>query len=204
MQLIYGTQNDAKLRTMREILTPLPVSVTGLQEIHSPLPDVDESGRDPLQNAVIKATAYYKALKQPVFSCDSGLFIEELPEERQPGVHVRNIGGRRLSDDEMIAHYAEIARRYGGACHAVYRNAICLVYDENHVYRHMGGDISGEMFLLSCVPHTSRREGFPLDSLSRQIASGAYYFDLNEKITTSTGDGFQRFFREALKDLGIL
>ena len=201
MQLVYGTLNDAKLHTMREILSPLPIGITGLHAVKAALPDVDENGRDPLQNAVIKATAYYKVLKQPVFSCDSGLFIKELPEGEQPGVHVRNIGGKRLSDDEMIAHYAGISRRFGGACHAVYRNAICFIYDDTHIYRQMGGAISGETFLLSSIPHKNRREGFPLDSLSKQIESGKYYYDLNKEITVGTGEGFLRFFREVLEDL---
>lgn len=202
MQLIYGTLNSAKLQTMRDVLAPLPIELTGLHAVDRPLPEVDESGRDPLQNAVIKATAYYKALKRPVFSCDSGLFIRELPQEQQPGVHVRNIGGKRLSDEEMIAHYAAIARQCGGKCHAVYRNAICLVYDERHIYRHTGDDISGETFLFTTVPHEKRREGFPLDSLSLDIQSGQYYYDLPEKeVTSSMDEGFLRFFRNVLKDL---
>lgn len=202
MQLIYGTWNDAKLQTMRDMLRPLPVCITGLRELSAGLPEVDESGRDPLQNAVLKAAAYHRALKRPVFSCDSGLFIEELPRDRQPGVHVRNIGGKRLTDEEMIAHYAGIARECGGSCHAVYRNAICLVYGEGQVYRHMGDDISGAPFLLCTVPHKNRRPGFPLDSLSLHPITGQYFYDMEEQVTSSMDDGFQRFFRHVLEDLG--
>lgn len=204
MQWIYGTWNEAKLQMMKKLLLPLPIEVIGLREIDAALPEVDESGRDPLQNAVLKATAYYKALKRPVFSCDSGLFIQELPDEQQPGVHVRNIGGRRLSDDEMIDHYAGIARKCGGTCHAAYRNGICFVYDERRMYRHTGDDISGAAVLFGTVPHKNRREGFPLDSLSLHPANGQYFYDLKEEATNSMDEGFLRFFRNVLADLGTM
>ena len=64
-----------------------------------------ETGNTPLENARQKAIAYYQVFKMPVFSCDSGLYFDEVPDEIQPGVHVRNVNGRCLSDDEMIAYY---------------------------------------------------------------------------------------------------
>ena len=38
--------------------------------------------------------AYFEAFHMPVFSCDSGLYFDELSEEEQPGIHVRRVGGR--------------------------------------------------------------------------------------------------------------
>lgn len=46
-------------------------------------------------------------------------------------------------------------------------------------------------------PHLKRVEGFPLDSLSIDIASGKYYYDLNVKgVITSVDDGVRNFFSE--------
>ena len=46
---------------------------------------------------------------------DNCLFIEELPEEKQPGTHVRRINGKELTDEEMIEHYTKISKKeYGG------------------------------------------------------------------------------------------
>mgnify|MGYP000896503648 CR=1 FL=1 len=201
MQLVYGTGNVGKLRFMQQILSPLPIEILGLAPFAGRLPAIDEAGNDPLENARIKAAAYYEALGQPVFSCDSGLYLEGLPDELQPGVHVREVGGRRLSDDEMIEHYIHLAKRCGGTCRAAYRNAISLVFDRQHVYSYMGDDISGETFLLSSVPHPERRDGFPLDSLSIHIDSGQYYFDLGPQRVSTTAAGFLAFFRRALPDI---
>lgn len=69
-----------------------------------------------MENAKRKALHYYRALQRPVFSEDSGLYIQGLPKEEQPGVFVRRVGGRTLTDEEIRAHYKGIAKRLGGKC----------------------------------------------------------------------------------------
>ena len=202
MKMIYGTKNPAKLVSMRKDLAALPIEVVGLDELSRPVPEVDENGNVPLANAVCKAEAYYRVFGVPVFACDSGLFIEGLSEEEQPGVNVRRVGGKRLSDDEMRVHYVEIAARMGGQCVARYRNGICLIVDDAHVYRYDGEDIGGERFILSAVPHEKKVEGFPLDSLSVHMETGQYYFDMKD-FFVDVSFGFHRFFEGVLRELDI-
>jgi len=203
MRLIYGTGNPAKLLHMREMLSPLPLEIVGIASVTDRLPAIDESGNDPLQNAVIKAEAYFEQLHLSVFSCDSGLYIEGLDDARQPGVHVRTIGGKRLTDDEMVAYYTAIAEEMGGSCRAAYHNAICLKYDETHSYRYMGDDLKSEPFLLTARLHPKRVEGFPLDGLSVDLGTGLYYYDLDTVRPSGMAPGFRRFFQSALRDLGL-
>ena len=55
-------------------------------------------------------------------------------------------------------------------------------------------------FILAAKPHEKRVEGFPLDSLSIDIGSGKYYYDLKIKdVSTSVDDGVRKFFSESLK-----
>ena len=49
MRLIYGTGNPAKLLHMREMLSPLPLEIVGVTSVADRLPDIDESGNDPLE-----------------------------------------------------------------------------------------------------------------------------------------------------------
>ena len=133
----------------------------------------------------------------PVFSCDSGLYIDGIPQEEQPGIHVRTVNGRYLSDEEMLEHYSGLARKYGDLT-ARYRNAICLVLDEEHIYRAMDKSMESAPFIITSRPHSAiRKKGFPLDSLSVDIRTGKYYYDLEEKELdqVATGDGFLDFFR---------
>lgn len=209
MKLIYGTGNPAKLKTMKEMLRDMPVELAGLREAAAAagavLPEVDESGKEPLENARIKALAYYHALGQPVFSCDSGLYIDGLTKEEQPGVHVRRVNGRVLTDEEMIRHYMELAKAHGGAVKARYRNAICLVLDEGHVVEYDGDELAGSAFLLVDTPHPARDEGFPLDSISVEIASGNYYMDMqdehNSVFEEEISAAFRQFFANSLSGL---
>ena len=46
---------------MRKHLAGLNVNIVGLNDIDIKLPDIDESGNNPLENAKIKARAYYEA-----------------------------------------------------------------------------------------------------------------------------------------------
>lgn len=199
-KLLYGTGNPAKLDSMQRRLEGLPVEIIGLKEIPFELPEVEENGATPLENARIKAKAYYDAFHIPVFSCDSGLYFDNVPKEVQPGVHVRTVNGRYLSDDEMLAHYAGLAEKYGDLT-ARYRNAICLVLDEEHCYEAMEENMASKPFRITTKPHAMRKKGFPIDSLSIDIRTGKYYYDLEESELDQVAveDGFPEFFRKVLQ-----
>ena len=201
MKLLYGTTNEGKLAAMRRCLASLPqIELIGLNQIKTPLPHIEETGRTLLENARLKALGYYEVLHMPVFSCDTGLYFDGLSEELQPGIHVRNVRGRCLTDEEMMEYYAGLARQYGDLV-ARYRNAVCLVLDEEHIYESMDESLSGEAFLLTSVPHPKRQKGFPLDCLSKHIATGVYYYDMPDmqQDDVALNNGFFRFFQNALR-----
>ena len=198
-RLLYGTGNPAKLSLMRKNLEQLQIETVGLSDIYVAVPQADEDGDSPLENARKKAKCYYEAFQIPVFSCDTGLYFENVPEDKQPGVHVRRVNGKNLSDAEMLAYYSGLAAEYGGL-HAYYRNAICLIMDEEHIYESMDETFSSEPFLITSVPHPDgiRREGFPLDCLSVNLTTGKYYYDLDpaELGKVAAEDGSLRFFEK--------
>lgn len=203
MKILYGTTNKGKLQAMKTAVELLDIELIGLGHIDSELPSVNENGKTPLENAEIKARAYYEAFHIPVFSCDSGLYFDELQEEEQPGLHVRRIDGKELTDDEMIQYYASLAERHGGRLTGRYRNAIYFILDENHHYSSMDISIATEPFILVTEPHSKRVEGFPLDSLSIDIETGKYYYDLEVKdVSTSVDDGVRNFFTKIFEEYG--
>lgn len=198
MRLIFGTGNPAKLSAMKKRVSGFDLEIVGLKDLNIEIPEVPETGSTPLENAYQKATAYYKLLMEPVFSCDSGLYFDQVPDEIQPGVHVRNVNGRTLTDDEMIEYYSGLAEKYGDLT-ARYRNAICLVVDDQHIYQAMEESMASEPFLLKAKPHVNRiKKGFPLDSLSVDIKTGKHFYDLDksELDTVAVEDGFLDFFRK--------
>lgn len=199
--LLYGTNNPAKLYGMREALNSLDIEIVGLKDMEKRPPTVSESGNTPLENAREKALAYFEFYGIPVFSLDSGLYFDNLGENEQPGVHVRNIGGKRLSDAEMTIYYALKAREYGGKLTARYKNAICLVMSETEIYQSMDEGLWGAPFYIVDKPHErAHQKGFPLDRLSVDISSGKYYYDLPKAVETEMYKGFRKFFENLLKE----
>lgn len=196
MDLLYGTNNQAKLENMRRVIRDLPLTIHSLKEY----PDVGEPsevGNTPLENARAKAWHYYRAYGAPCFSCDSGLYIDNLPQSLQPGVHVRRVGDKYLNDEEMIAYYASLAKRFG-RLKAQYRNGICLILDENHVLEQFDDTLGGEPFYITDTPHVKRIKGFPLDSVS-VMADGTYYLDAQVKVDEpDEKSGFYAFFQRVL------
>lgn len=200
MRILYGTSNPAKLSAMKRRLDSLGIALIGLNEIKAQgkgIPNVIEDGTTPLENARKKAMAYYEAFHMPVFSCDSGLFFDNVPKEIQPSVHVRTVNGNYLTDEEMIAYYSSLAKTYGNLT-ARYKNAICFVMDEHNIYEAMEESMESEKFILTDKPHSIVKKGFPLDSLSINIKTGKYYYDLPEGTLDQVAveDGFLEFFRK--------
>ena len=203
MELLFGTGNQAKLSVMKSRLEKIGIELIGLNDLRAEgksIPEVTESGNTALENAKLKAMVYYKAFQMPVFSCDSGLYFDNVPDEVQPGVHVRNVNGKCLSDEEMVEYYAGLVRQYGNLI-ARYRNAICFVMDENHIYESMDPSMASEKFILTDKPHSAiRKKGFPLDSMSIDMKTNKYYYDLaaDELEQFAVEDGFLLFFQKVL------
>ena len=203
MKLLYGTGNPAKLEAMKRRLERLGIELIGLHDLKVKgltIPAVPEDGKTPLENASQKAEAYYKAFQMPVFSCDSGLYFDNVPEEIQPGVHVRTVNGNYLSDGQMLEYYSGLAKQYGNLT-ARYKNAICFVMDENRIYEAMEPSMESERFILTDTPHSTIREkGFPLDSISVDRKTNQYFYDLPaEKLDqVAVEDGFLEFFQKVL------
>lgn len=204
MKLLYATGNPAKLSAMRNRLENIGIELVGLSDLKAEgklIPEVIENGETPLDNARIKALAYYNAFHIPVFSCDSGLYFENVPDEVQPGVHVRNINGKCLSDEEMKEYYAGLVGQYGNLI-ANYKNAICFIIDEEHIYEAMDLSMESEKFILTDKPHSAiSKKGFPLDSMSIDMKTGKYYYDMSDEELErfAVEDGFLMFFKKVLE-----
>lgn len=100
-----------------------------------------------------------------------------------------------------ITNYAGLVKRYGNLM-AGYKNAICFVMDEKHIYEAMEPSMESGKFILTDIPHsTVRKKGFPLDSMSVDIETNQYFYDLPadklEKVAVE--DGFLDFFQKVLR-----
>ena len=200
MRILYGTTNQAKLDSMKRITKVLGIEIIGLKDVNQPLPHIEESGKNPLENAKMKAEAYYKAFSMPVFSCDSGLYFDNIEEKLQPGTHIRRVNGKELTDEEMIEYYSGLAKSHDDRLIGRYRNAIYFILDDETQFFSMDKSLETEPFMLVSKPHEKRIKGLPLDSISVDLASEKYYYDIEEKSVDQSAvlQGFKAFFEKVL------
>lgn len=83
-RLVMATNNENKLREVREILAPLGIEVLSQREVGVEC-DPEENGATFAENAMIKARAVYDIVKLPTIADDSGLCVDAL--DGRPGVH---------------------------------------------------------------------------------------------------------------------
>ena len=176
MKVLFATINLAKVKKYKKPLEERGIELITINDLDFKL-DIHENGKNVIENAYIKAKAYYDATKIPTIGMDNSLFIEELPEEKQPGTHVRRVNGKRLTDEEMIEYYTNLVKEYGGRLTAkwVYGMVICDGGEEKE-YTWTKSD-----FYLIDKPCNKRNPGYPLDSISVMPENNQYWLELTEE-----------------------
>ena len=138
------------------------------------------------KNALIKARSCYQAVGIPTMATDDTLFLEGVPTDKQPGVYVRRINGKRLSDEEAIEYYSNLVRQYGkeGKLIAKYVYGLALVTkDKEQTYTWNSKD-----FYIIDKPSEKLQTGYPLNSISVDIKSGKYFTDITSEEKDSSHD----------------
>ena len=179
MDVLFATHNKSKLNHYKKELECLGVNVLSLDDLSIDY-DVNEVSLDTRENAVKKATEYYKIAKIPTISVDDGLIFDNVPDKLQPGPYVRRIDGVNAStDEELLMHYSKIVKDYGvnGKLNGKWVKGIAVVKSED--------DISSLSFNVEKIfvdkISDKRHEGYPLDSMSITPYFNKYTVDLTEE-----------------------
>ena len=177
-KVLFATENASKAKRFRDKLLKNNIEIITINDLAEKI-SVEENGKDAIENALIKARAYSKVENIPVFAMDDNLYIDEVPEEKQPGMYVRRVNGKRLSDDEMIEYYSSLAHEYGKegklTCRWVYgiaviNNGIESTYTWNK-----------EDFYIVDRPSNKINPGYPLNTISVNKKLNKYFTDLTSE-----------------------
>ena len=176
MKVLFATTNLAKIKKYKKALEENGIELITISDLDFKL-NIEENGKNAIENAYIKAKTYYDATQIPTIGIDNCLFIESLPEEKQPGTHVRRVNGKELTDEEMIEHYTKLVKEYGGKLTAkwVYGMVICNG-KETKEYSWSKSD-----FYLVDKPCQKRTPGYPLDSITIMPESNQYLVELTDE-----------------------
>ena len=95
-EILFATGNASKVARFYEKLLEKGILLKSLKDIDISL-EIEENGKTAIENAKIKAKAYYEATKMITMAMDDTMYIDDIPEDKQPGVFVRRINGKRLN-----------------------------------------------------------------------------------------------------------
>lgn len=177
MELFFATSNEAKLKRFNK-LECQGIKILGLKDVNVDI-DIDENGKSAIENAIIKAKAYYDKLSITTMAMDDNLYIENIPDDLQPGMYVRRVNGKRLNDDEMINYYSNLAKTYGdnGVLTARWVYGLAIIKDGNiKTYTW-----SKEDFYITSKVSPKIHVGYPLDSISINKKLNKYFTDITEE-----------------------
>ena len=178
IQVLFATGNETKSKRFSKGLHDRGIEVLTLKDINTNV-EVEENGKNAIENALIKARAYAKIVNIPVFAMDDNLFIDNIPEEKQPGMFVRRINGKRLTDEEVLEYYKSLVKEYGTegrlTCRYVYGMAVINNGKESTYSWSM------EEFYMVEKQSDTIRPGYPLDSISINKKLNKYFTDITEE-----------------------
>ncbi len=176
MKVLFATGNPAKVKRYKESLEKNGIELITIKDIGINL-NIDENGKDAIENAYIKAKAYYDATGIPTIGMDNNLFIDGIDETLQPGTHVRRVGGRQLSDEEMIIYYTRLVKEHGGKLQAKWVYGMVVITDKSCDELTWSKD----KFYFVSTPCSKRNPGYPLDSISIIPKFNKYLVELSDE-----------------------
>ena len=197
MEVLFATKNPAKIKRYVNKLEQRGIKVLTLKDIDVKL-EVEETGKNAIENAYLKAKSYYDATGIITIGIDDTLFIEGLSDEKQPGTNVRRVNGKELTDDEMIEYYTNLVKENGDKLIAEWVYGI-VIYNGKEIKKYTW---EKEQFYLVDKPSEKRTQGYPLDSISVTPSNNKYFVDLTpeEKENSKNNDeGAINFVLESLK-----
>lgn len=178
-KLLFATGNQSKAKRFSKGLLERGIEVLSLTDLGIQL-DIEEDGMDAIENALIKARACYEKEHMPVIGMDDTLYMEGVPSDKQPGLYVRRVNGKTLSDEEMLDYYTQLVKEYGNDgkvnCKWVYGLALINEKGEESTYTW-----DKDNFYMVDTKSFKMNPGYPLNSISKYKKIDKYFTDVTEE-----------------------
>lgn len=199
VKLLFATGNDYKFHSLQEWLRCIPEIELVSPKMLNIKVDVKEDGKTAVENAIKKAKAYYEITKLPTLTDDAGLFIENFPENEQPGLYVKRIDGiDGLSNDEIVDRYINKLKKYGEESFAHYFDGLCLIDKEGNI--HSKSLVCKDFILTPKKNNKKSIDGGILECISFDIEANKYFDDrtYEESIDYDFDKEYVQFIKDSL------
>lgn len=178
-EIIFATANTSKGKRFENGLLSNNIKTITLNDINLKL-DIEENGVNAIENARIKARECYKLTNKPSMGMDDSLYLEGVPENKQPGLYVRRVSGRTLNDEEMIEYYTNLVKQYGnnGILNAKWVYGIVVINDKGEEYEYTWE--KNNIYLVD-IPSKIVNPGYPLNSITKYKVIDKYLTEINDE-----------------------
>jgi XTP/dITP diphosphohydrolase len=140
-KILIGTRNLSKVQELRELLGLPVISLADLANELGQPPEVRETGRTYLENALLKARAYARWAGIPALADDSGLEVDALGGA--PGVDTAYFAGPEGARGTQAEKIAKLLRALDGVPWerrgAVYRCVVAVAWPDGRAIAAEGG-----------------------------------------------------------------
>jgi 8-oxo-dGTP diphosphatase len=192
-KVLFATHNRAKLDLYKQMFAGHSIQLIGLDDLDVKH-EVEEIGNDEQEIAAKKVTEYNHVSNLITISEDTGLYFEDLEPDVQPGTKINSINGVKLSEEERIAHYSELAKKHGGRLVGTYRKAVAIHNGTPHMF------VYERKVVFVDVVSPKRNSGYPLNSVTITPEYNKYTVDLTDEENTSLNDKCHKEIYEFIKN----
>ncbi len=181
MKMYFASTNKSKLRRLQKLFSKISPSVK--VEIVPDLVDVEENGKDVLENSLQKVLPYKNKYDCPVIAGDTAVVFDG--EDFDP-THVRrvclkgedekNLTQRQIAE-KMKDFYINIAKKYGGAKEFYYEDGWAVLFPDGN-YKQIKNK---REYILTDKLQGDLDIYFPMRCLYLSKASGKNVFEQTEE-----------------------
>lgn len=178
-KVLFATKNPAKIKYYADELKKYGYEIYTISDLNVDI-DVEENGKDGVENAIIKVKAYQNICNMITIAIDDNLYFEDLEDSKQPGTNVRRVNGKRLNDEEMLKYYTNLVKEYGingEKLSAVWIKGVAIYDGKNIVTSSFKRNKVYFKNTQSKIVH----DGYPLDSISFIPKYNKYISELNKE-----------------------
>ena len=192
-EIFFATMNKDKIIKMKNRLKNLDIKIVTPYDNNLNL-EIQENGKNVIENATLKAKAYFNKTKIPTIATDSALYVEKF--DIQPGLFVKRINGVTLEEDKLEEHYIQELNKVGGTSKAYYITGIVLV-QKNKI---SSIQIKEEDFIFTSRICEGERNYDPLSRLEYDEKIKKYFCQLNEIEIDKRGYRFDAEAKKFIED----
>ena len=178
-EIIFATGNASKGKRFSKGLLENGIKILTLKDLNLKL-DVEENGTTAIENARIKARECFKLTNKPSMGMDDTLYIEGIPDSIQPGLFVRRVNGKALTDEEMIEYYTNLVKKYGkdGRLNAKWVYGMVVINEDGNESEYTWE--KDNIYLVDTVSNTIN-PGYPLNSFTKYKGLDKYLSEITEE-----------------------